>query len=334
MASVSGRSGMSGFSVVSMMREPAEVVGRFVDYYRRLGATDIFIYYNGPASEVPDSAAEVCTLCTPAFWAPHGGEPRELEQRQRICYADGYSRCRTEWLLVVDADEYVFGDRPLAQALASIPPDVESVAFPTAEAVWGPGDDIDEPFGCTHFRTAWRRRSTWLALAPLIYGPSCGHLKRGVAGHDAGKQVVRTGRADLRIDLHATARDGVSVTRRAPTISPELAGFYVAHFDAISLARWEHKWRLRSQSGLVLAHMAAARQRRQQQRMIVAGLANGRSREVFARIYGLNALQFRLLALLGKGFRRRDVLAAPGRSPDGAAPADPFAATVAAGPPR
>ena len=88
----------------------------------------------------------------------------------RVCYRDCLPRCRTPWLLVVDADEFVFADRPLTALLDTVPESVDAISFPTAEAVWGPGDDPDQPFGSTYFRTKWPSELQWRLLRRPIYG--------------------------------------------------------------------------------------------------------------------------------------------------------------------
>ena len=122
--------------------------------------------------------------CDAAFWARACGErPVALEDRQSVIYGLGQRRCRTEWLLVVDADEYVFGDRSIPSFLGAIPDEAESVSLPTAEAVWGPGDPIDAPFGSTHFRRGvaahrgsggWRGGRSTAAWEPTCAGASSG----------------------------------------------------------------------------------------------------------------------------------------------------------------
>jgi hypothetical protein len=310
---------MSGFSVVVMMRETPDVVRRFVDYYRGLGADEIFIYFNGPAEELPDGIPARCTICTPAFWDRQGGTPPDtIEGRQQICYRHCYGRCRSPWLLVVDADEFVFGDRPLRPLLAAIPPTVESIRFPTAEAVWGPGDDPNEAFGCTYFRTQWRDRRLWRIFGPLIYGRTSAYMRRGMMGHAWGKHIVRSGLSGIEVTAHVATRNGASVTVPAASVSDAFKGFHTGHFDAISLPRWERKWQYRLEKEIVAAEMTP--QRRRQMRAIRRSLIAGSARWVFERFYGISARQLRALSLFGGGFRRPGFFAA-------AEPASPTAET-------
>lgn len=301
---------MSGFSVVAMMRESRDVVLRFADYYRRLGASEIFIYFNGPAEEVPPLPGVELTICTPDFWAEHwGGTVNDvLEDRMRVCYRHAYARCTSDWMLVVDSDEFVFGDRPLAPILATLPRGVESIFFPTAEAVFGPGDDPQEAFGSTHFRTVWERQRLWRTLRRPIYGPASDVMRVGLMGHTQGKHMVRTGLALSSINGHRSKRGETALGVPASKVSPDFANFHLGHFDALSQARWEAKWRYRIDKVVVASGMSGPRQ--DQMRMVAAAMASDRSAELFRSFYCLSPMQYQALALFGKAFRRSGLFGA------------------------
>lgn len=302
---------MVDFSVVAMMRESPDVVRRFVQYYRRLGASQIYVYHNGPAEELAPLAGGLAgvdvTVCTPEFWARHVDGPMtdSLDDRQRVCYRDCYDRCAADWLLVVDADEFVFGDRPLAPLLARLPASVEAVFFPTAEAVFGPGDRIEDAFGCSHFRVGWNRQRWWGLLGPLVYGRAAPMMNVGVMGHSAGKHMLRTGLDVTAIGGHRSQRGATVIGMPAAAALAEFAGFHLAHFDALSLPRWEAKWRYRIDRVVVAPFMSPGRRR--QMEAIAAALAAGQGAALFRRLYGLGPVQYRLLALGGAAFRRGDL---------------------------
>jgi hypothetical protein len=299
---------MASFSTVSLMREAPDVVRRFAEYYRAAGADEILVYSDGPADELRelDVPGLVVIEADAAFWTERLGErPAVLETRQSEVAKDGLRRCRSEWLLVVDADEFVFGDRPIPGFLDGIPTGFDSVAVPTAEAVWGPGDELDTPFGSTHFRLKWRRARLWRALGGLVYGRSIArHMQHGLTGHLSGKQFLRTGRTYTSIRNHSAHRNGKPITTQARRIDPDLAGMYVGHYDAIGLARWRDKWRQRIERDTIANNMTG--QRRAQMRMIAHGLAAGEkpTRALFRALYGVSRAQYAVLAALGYAFRR------------------------------
>jgi len=296
---------MARFSVVAMMRESSDIVRRFVDYYQALGASEIFIYFNGPPDEIPLIPGAIRTNCDADLWARHSDLPLEtLEDRMRICYRDCHPRCTTGWLLVCDADEFVFSDRSLGALLDTVPDEVDSVGFPTAEAVWGPGDDLDEPFGSTYFRVPWPRDMQWRLLRRPIYGSVSALMRSGLLGHTAGKHMIRTDRSYTLVGGHRTMRGDEVVTKPASGLSKLWAGTYVGHFDAIGLARWERKWTFRLQKEVVASGMG--RLRREQMEMVGEALARGEARALFRSFYELSSVQYHALSLLGHAFRREN----------------------------
>lgn len=294
------------FSTVSMMREEAGVIARFIDHYRALGAARILIFHDGPIGHLAGLDLERVELreCDAGFWQALGGRPEGLEDRQAAVYRHALDLCPEGWMLVVDADEYVFGDRPVATFLDWVPDEVSAVRLPTAEAVWGPGDDIDTAFGSTYFRTAWASARLWRVLRRLVYGGVTPFFRSGVAGHIGGKQFLRTGQSYSLIGNHYAERDGRDISVWAPSLGPEGQGMYLGHFDAIGFARWQEKWRQRISRETVANRMAGTRTA--QMKAIATALAAGdpAPRALFRRLYGLTPAQFRVLSALGYAFRR------------------------------
>ncbi len=144
---------MASFSTVSLVKETPDVIHRFAEWYRAAGASEVLIYHDGPAAQMELGSGVTQIECDEAFWNDLcGGRPPVLEDRQSAVFAAGLERCGSDWLLVVDADEFVFGNRAIPDFLDNVPGTVDAVSVPTAEAVWGPGDALGEPFGSTHFR--------------------------------------------------------------------------------------------------------------------------------------------------------------------------------------
>ena len=294
---------MADLAVVSMMRETPDVIERFIEYYRRLGASDILIYFDGPEAERPDVAGARFIMLTPQRLAALGSVGDALSDRQQCCFRDAYDhRVSADWMLVVDADEFVFGDCSLQELLDAVPEQVEAVVFPTAEAVWGPGDDPLEAFGCTVFRTPWKGRGPRARLARAVYGSLAPLLQNGVMGHSNGKHMVRTGRGIPFVGVHRSKRDGKDLTVPVARLGARFAGFRLGHFDAISKARWEVKWRHRIDG--VITNPLGTETRRKQMKLVAAALAAGDGTAMFRRFYGLNRVQYSVLRALGLCFRR------------------------------
>lgn len=305
---------MASFSVVALMKEEAGVIRRFVDYYHRLGAQRIFILHDGPIAPLAADGITPAALagqgvelmsCDDAFWQREtGAVPAHLEHRLRAAFALGHARNPSDWLLVCDADEFVIDRMPLAAFLDRIPAGVDSVVIPPAEAVWGPGEDIDTPFGSTWFR---RPGLEGRFGKYIVYGPLGVLFRRGLLGHALGKQFVRRGaRFDL-IHQHFAYQDGKRTSVPAARIHPDLAVVELAHFDAISYARWYEKFR----RPLLNYDKVAMRERSWRRRVQIhlfkwaMRLGGGAPRRLCRASYGLSARQLRYLERRGEAFQAR-----------------------------
>ncbi len=303
---------MASFSVVSLMKEEASIIRRFVDYYQKLGAERIFILYDGGLDDLAADGVTPAVLaaqgaellsCDDAFWLREAGKvPEHLEHRQRAAFAVGHARNPSDWLLVCDADEFVIDRMPVAGFLDRIPIGVDSVVIPPAEAVWGPGESIDVPFG-----SSWFRRPGLQGRFDkyIVYGPMGVLFRRGLLGHALGKQFVRRGaRFDL-IHQHFAYRDGKRISVPAAQIHPDLAVVELAHFDAISYARWYEKFR----RPLLNYDRAAMRERSWRRRVQIhlfkwaMRLGKTAPRWLCRASYGLNARQLRQLERRGHIFQ-------------------------------
>jgi hypothetical protein len=297
---------VASFATVSLVHESPEVLGRFVDYYRRAGASEIFIYWDGGAAPALAPAPGLTIIvCDEAFWAAlRGGRPEGLEERQSAVYLDGTARCTSDWALIVDADEFVFGDRRIPDFLDAVPSGVDSVSLPSAEAVWGPGDPEGQAFASSYFRLPWRSNRLWSALRRPFYGGVARYMQQGLAGHTAGKQFLRAQRRYSWIRNHSAERDGKRVTRPATSLGDALGGMYLGHFDAIDFERWSEKWRQRIGGRTLARRMTPLRNG--QMSLIAARMGEGESatRTLFTRFYRLSRPQYALLASLGYAFRR------------------------------
>ncbi|HEU0223588.1 MAG TPA: glycosyltransferase family 2 protein [Paracoccaceae bacterium] len=306
-----------------MVRESAEVIRNFVTYYRDLGADEVLLYHDGPSGHLAGLAEPglALTTCDQAFWRARGRpRPHALEAQLSVVYRLGLDRCRSDWLLAVDADEFVFGDRPVREFLGAIPSGFDAVSLPTAEAVWGPGDDIHTPFGSSYFRLAWDDERLWHRLGGLLYGKAAPLLNRGLAGHCKGKQFLRAGRRYSQIGGHVTRRDGAIITWPAPLISEGFSGMYLGHFDAIGPARWATKWRQRIEGETFVAGMRPSRLAQMQATAAALGQGEAEAAALFGRLYRLSLPQYAAMAALGYAFRRPGIARAP---------AAPFAAAAA-----
>lgn len=126
-------------TVVTICREPPDVVRRFAAWHRHLGAETVCILFDDPDDPVISEMERFGWLrairCDAAFWAAlglAGDAPFALRQVAALTHA--YRSVRSGWVAVLDADEaFHFGGRGFAEVLAEVPAQVCGVRVRTAE---------------------------------------------------------------------------------------------------------------------------------------------------------------------------------------------------------
>jgi hypothetical protein len=309
------------FMVVAMMREEPSIIMRFIEFYLRSGAEQILIYFDGILSDrgnvlKPDQHKVQIIECTSEFWRTNcNGRPDSLEGAQIIIYSIAHSRCRCDWLLIVDSDEFVAGPRSIRSLLSSVPDGIDSIRIRTAEAIWGPGDDVSVEFGSSYFRTALPRRGAEL-LSRILYGKYAPLFRFGMLGHTAGKHFLRRKARVDQIGIHLSRLRGQSIGVWAHELSPNNLQYVVAHFDAISFDRWCEKWRRRIASETIAEDMAS--QRIAQMKLIKGTSASGEDWlwKMFRILNSISRWQYVILVLLGT-VMRIDIFNSSPRPPPG-----------------
>ena len=298
---------LDSFSVVAIVKEDQAIVRHFCDQYVRYGAQHIYIYFDGSTKHfsrdgvfAPDGPVSLIE-CDPAFWQFHEGErPGRLRDRQFAVYQIAYKTCESDWLLVCDVDEFIISDVPLASWLEMVPKHIESVNFPTAEAVWGPNEDIDTAFETTLFRLPFKDASEWKRVRFSLYGPIARYMAEGLASHSHGKSITRTGIDDICAGTHEAERDGKEIAVLASDVGAGSTMVYLAHYDAISFGRWKVKFERRAPKFKEDGGTGSKKRKRQAKLANFAGrLGVGPSRMVFRMLYCLSKRQKRALEKAG-----------------------------------
>jgi len=303
------------FSVTAMMRESLDVVQRFLDYYRALGAETIFVYFDGSIDSLGglDLTRTELIECDDAFWhATSGGRPQTLDAALWATHARSARLHNSDWLFVTDADEFLTGGSIRAM-LARVPGEIEALRIRNVEAVWGPGDDIARPFASTHFRKPVPKKLFSLLARPL-YGKAAPFFHRGLVGHSEGKHFLRRGAAFTEIQSHDSFRDGRRLGRWAHDVVPEAEGMVVLHFDAVGFERWREKWRRRFSREMPSDQMSPKRAAQLPRIEAAVSAGDAEAMRLFREFYGLSPWQKTALNLIGGLERHRNVFPS-GRDP-------------------
>jgi len=295
---------MTQFSVATLALETRAVLDRFIAHYRQAGASEVTIYFDGATDHLADLNDSVVTVirCDEAFWQSHGCDHgRVLNLKLQTVFQTAAKTARHDWVLLVDADELLVSPEPFAALLDRIPPAIEAVSIPNVEAVWGPTDALGAEFAATHFRRPARRRLHKVVQRAVYDAQTRTMLRNGLAGHSAGKQVLRTGKRYDLIASHHAERDGQPINVWLGELVPGTEAV-IAHFDAIGLERWREKHNLRT-SGRAIPTPRAHRKRQMTVIRDTAGADDAAMAALFRRMYHLTPVQYAVLRAFGLAFR-------------------------------
>ena len=226
--------------VGAIMREPLEVVARFINWYKRLGADEIVIFFDDPEdAALTDFTTEINAIaCPPEFWDGLGRKPdAPFVKRQNAALTWLYQQYTDGWLLNVDADEYLWpGSGEVAGLLSHAMPETISLRVRTAEQVAGTSK--------TAFRLPMDR-----AVLQYVYqddAPLFGPRREGFVGHSAGKSLIRCGERPLKLRQHWPERP--SGKRPPEVVLDSRDGAYLLHMIGADYEIWRDKVAWRSAS--------------------------------------------------------------------------------------
>ncbi|MCZ4354214.1 glycosyltransferase family 2 protein [Roseovarius aestuarii] len=234
------------WGIVMTVHEPAQLVLANVGWHLGTGASEIHVYLDDPDDSVAEQLEALGRVriirCGDAHWhrtAPSGRRPTTHRRRQGLNANHALKRCEVDWLIHLDADEFLVQKRPVGEEMAAVHALECELYFPVAERMYlpGPQDTIFDGV----FRTCTRsqlRRSDGVENDRLIYGDHVDCLDFGVLGHSAGKCAVPRDEG-YRLGIHWSFR-GESRKRcdRFRSTSTHLV-----HFDGLTRLQWLTKLR-------------------------------------------------------------------------------------------
>jgi hypothetical protein len=148
-----------------------------------------------------------------------------------------YNRSTVDWLLHIDADEFLTLGAPLSEELAALRPGDGWLKIRNHERVWTYGQHALD--GGSVFTGAFRKPMP-NADDDLrrIYGPKARFLWNGFAGHPIGKALSATGR-HYRINTHSPRAGRGADSHLPPYRTARHAA--LLHFDGLTPLHWAAK---------------------------------------------------------------------------------------------
>ncbi|WP_298907892.1 glycosyltransferase family 2 protein [uncultured Aliiroseovarius sp.] len=274
------------WSVVSTVREPLQLVLAFACHHLSLGAQTVHLFFDDPDDPAAPVLAAIpgveVTLCDAAHWTASelGKRPAWQTRRQTLNANLVARKQQTDWLLHVDADEFLWAPDGIEADLAQTD---TWLHIPNLERVWtAPEDGI--------FDGIFRAPGLPREVREQVYGFRNSYLQNGLSGHTSGKTMARLS-AQKFIGIHAIKEQFHGEVSPGKTT----ANARILHFDGITARHWLLKSLRYAVQGKALLHSLHKRRRIGIERVMNADdpLATGLA--LHAEIFRLSDEQQKLL---------------------------------------
>ncbi|MEL6467198.1 MAG: glycosyltransferase family 2 protein [Pseudomonadota bacterium] len=227
---------------------PADIL-RFTAHHIELGAHRLYIYLdddNRAAFASLKAHAKVrVQICDKTHWDKLcGRRPVKHQVRQTANATHAYNR-RTEvdWLIHMDADEFLVPHLPISDALSALPATSILARVRPMERLGGKGGAFKAYIPAGPQRTM---------IARQIYPTFGVYLRGGFVSHVLGKVFVRTGLRGLTVKIHHAFQED------KPLPGQDLARVDLAHCHATSWDTWRTAYDYRLDKGSYRQELKAA----------------------------------------------------------------------------
>jgi hypothetical protein len=247
-----------------------------------VGAREVHLYLDGAERIDAEAFSKIpgcrLTICDDAYWSgEHGTKRPDFHQhRQALNATHALERTRTDYLLHLDADEFLWQREELGRELAGLRRGA-FLQIGAVERVWAPGEDRAALFSPT-FRVP---ENLFDPPDLSLTADEDGLTRWGLTGHATGKSVVPRGYG-YKMNIHHPSLRGTGGRKPPRTRSVDCS---ILHFDGITRLEWIYKL-IRKAEAISIWPDAPATDTRLRQ--IAAMLAAGRSETA------VNALHDRL----------------------------------------
>lgn len=198
------------WATVTTLRETPEATLNFAAHHLLLGASEIWLYFDDPNDPAIQLVADQKTIraivCDDTYWQAKGYQrPDTHQMRQKINAQDAYTNTECDWIMHLDADEFVNSSQSISEMLDQASSDV--LRLPPFEMLQFKQVGIGEDF--THFfRGALPNTAQGRRISDKAYGEFSTILPSGMLSHVAGKFFVKTRVENVTLSIHGPFIDG------------------------------------------------------------------------------------------------------------------------------
>ena len=234
------------WDVVVTVDEHPGIVQTMVAWHLSQGAARVFLFCDRGDDPVALRFAHLREVtvytCDTAFWQTAGiDRPARLEDRQVHNATAAYRQSKADWIIHIDADEYLWTPQGVADTLAQATSDAEGLVVPVAERMHRPDDK-----GMSIYEGGFRRPFHGTGKEGRAqFGRAYYLTYKGLSAHAQGKTFVRTGKP-LGLSIHRARSDVAGRDPHHIRLAPNQ--IELLHFDGLTPLHWRCK----------LARMAAA----------------------------------------------------------------------------
>jgi len=222
----------ASWAVVMTADEPLELLLANTAWHLATGALEVHVCLDRPDDPAAEALAAIAgvvvTRCDTDHWAelaPNWGRPPLQMRRQALNANHARLHTRADWIIHLDADEFLRQDAALGRELACFTGMDHEIRFPVWERAYldaAPTGIFDGVF-----------RTTTKPLRPMaaaILGDDERYMIDGMMGHSEGKCAVPT-EGNWRIGIHWSFRGKGPQTKSNRVPSP---GVRLLHFDGLT----------------------------------------------------------------------------------------------------
>lgn len=236
MSNSPGKPAQTRWGIVTTAKEAPDLLLAFAAHHASIGASRIHLYLDDPDPDLARRLVEIpgvdVTLCDEIYWQMvRGKRPSAQENRQVENAMDAYGRTDVDWLIHIDADEFISPRANIVTELTFVPDEFHFVELEVRERVYTPEHGPMSIFS-GQFRVPLNRRAR---AARALFGDMAAFTTRGFSGHCAGKSFVRVGLEHLIMGIHVPRLRKVGNERLMSLISHSAT---LLHFDGLTPAHW------------------------------------------------------------------------------------------------